>query len=130
MILKGMAEFNHAADAKNEDDTLKRFNAALNSFRRAKDYRENYSDAAKWEKYTASEIALIEARRAGAIELEKETAARMAAEAEADVLNLGSQSASDANNADIDTNIDTSGMSVDVDAPDSVSGDVDLKTGE
>lgn len=130
MILKGMAEFNHAADAKNEDDTLKRFNAALASFRRAKDFRENFSDASKWEKYTASEIALIEARKAGAIKLEEETAARMAAEAEADVMRMSSESVSDANNADIDTTIDSSGMSVDVNAPDSVSGDIDLRTGE
>ncbi len=127
-ILKGMAEFNSAADAKDEETQVSRFNSALTSFRRAKDYRANYSDAAKWEKYTASEIELIRLRREGELKLIEETQARMAAEEE-EVLGA-SMRAQDSNEATIDTTIDSSGMSVDVDAPDSVSGDVDIKTGE
>jgi len=128
-ILKGMAEFNAAADIKENPEGQKaQFNKALGSFRRAKDYRENYSDAAKWEKYTSSEIALIDARIQGEFELEEETRRRMEAEEE-EVLGA-SMRAKDSNDATIDTSIDSSGMSVDVDAPDSVSGDVDLKTGE
>jgi len=127
-ILKGMAEFNSAADAKDEDTQIARFNEALGSFRRAKDFRPNYSDASKWEKYTTSEIQLIEARRAGAIELAKQTEADMAAQEE-EVLGA-SMRAQESNEATVDTTIDSSGMSVDVDAPESVSGDVDIRAGE
>lgn len=128
-ILKGMAEFNSAADAKDEDAQVERFTAALGSFRRAKDYRENYSDASKWEKYTASEIELIELRKAGELKLLEETQRRMEEEGNQDVLGAGIR-AKEANDATIDTTIDSSGMSVDVDAPDSVSGDVDIRSGE
>lgn len=129
MILKGMAEFNSASDTEDEDVTLKRFNAALGSFRRAQDYRENYSDASKWAKYTESEINLINARREGAVELAAATKAAAEAEANTEVLGA-SMRARESNESDIDTTIDTSDMSVDMNAPDSVSGDVDIKAGE
>ena len=128
-ILKGMAEFNSASDAEDDETQIERFTTALASFRRAKDFRENYSDAAKWESYTASEIALIEARIAGAIELADETERRMRAKEAEAALGAGMR-AKGANDAAIDTTIDSSGMAIDVDAPDSVSGDVDIQTGE
>lgn len=118
LILKGMAEFNQ-----------KKYESALGSFRRAKDYRSNYTDASKWEKYTASEIAREKALEEQKITLEQQTQENMDAESQAEILGA-SMRARESADVEIDTTIDNSGMSVDVDAPDSVSGDVDIQTGE
>lgn len=62
LILMGMAYFNQ-----------KQYEDALQAFRRAKQHKRNFADAAKWEEYTAAELQRIRALEKARFELQKRT---------------------------------------------------------
>ena len=62
LILMGMAYFNQ-----------KQYEDALQAFRRAKQHKRNFADAAKWEEYTASELQRIRALEKARFELRERT---------------------------------------------------------
>lgn len=68
-MLMGMALFN-----------AKKYESALQSFRRAKAAKKSFSDARKWEKYTLSEIKRLKALEAGEFDLQERTKEALAAD--------------------------------------------------
>lgn len=62
LMLMGMANFN-----------IKKYEDALQSFRRAKKFKESFADARKWETYTLSELERIRALKESQFELVEKT---------------------------------------------------------
>ena len=62
LMLMGMASFN-----------IKKYEDALQSFRRAKAFKESFADARKWETYTLSELERIRALEESQFELAEKT---------------------------------------------------------
>lgn len=62
LMLMGMASFN-----------IKRFEDALQAFRRAKTFKQSFADARKWETYTLSELKRIRALKESQFKLAEKT---------------------------------------------------------
>jgi tetratricopeptide (TPR) repeat protein len=80
LMLLGMAYFNS-----------KKYEDALQAFRRAKQDKKMFSDAAKWEEYTRSEIERIRALEKAKFELKKRTEEAIKAAEEKDAVQMRDQ---------------------------------------